>query len=409
MAARLAAARFDPDQYRESIVELVASLVSRRRPVPVGAVRSRRDGDTCPNPRGASPPSPWSSKPRCRSSNCRRGRSSGTRRTGSSRSTSSSTTPGDGLSPRARQRIRAELGSHGDLLTFTSSDLLGADADLASSGWRSQQILKLMVATAAHHRPLRRARREEPLHRVDHPCRLLRLGPRGARTEGSTRSSRHPLRPQLEHVAVAFGLDPALAVQRFTATAPPVVLDCRVVNAIVADVGGGDPHRFPVEFERSGYTEFFLYSAWQIARGATPDDLVSGRSLASPTVSGGCVRAEPTFARCSIRRMPPTTTTLAIHRRALAKLSPESVHDLAEFWARHGLFGTSGGCGTVHPTIPNRVSARDEREAAPRADVALTAPHQPSSRRLRSRRSNRSIVRSSPRSRRTIGSTAATA
>ncbi len=116
---------------------------------------------------------------------------------------------------------------------------------------------------------------------------------------------RHPLRPQLELVAAGLGLDPGAAVERFTATAPPVVLDRRVVNALVADVGGGDPDRFPVEFERAGYTEFFLYSAWQIARGATPDDLVSGRALVSPTVWAGA-SGRTTSAPCSIAPSAPT-------------------------------------------------------------------------------------------------------
>ncbi len=246
----------------------------------------------------------------------------------------------EGLSPRARQRIRAELGSHGDLLTFTSGDLLGADADLASSGWRSQQILKLMVARLLitdHYVVL-----DAKNHFIESTTRADFFDRATGRPHGGIHSfEQDPLRPQLEHVALALGLDPALAVQRFTAAAPPVVLDCRIVNAIVADVGGGDPHRFPVEFERSGYTEFFLYPAWQIARGATLDDLVSGRSLASPTVSAGAAGVADVRAVLD-RADASATTTLAIHRRALANLSSESAHDLAEFWARHGLFGTSG-------------------------------------------------------------------
>jgi hypothetical protein len=141
-------------------------------------------------------------------------------------------------------------------------------------------------------------------------------------------------------VAAAFGLDPTVMVQRFTATAPPVVLDRRVVNAIVADVGGGEHDRFPHEFELSGYTEFFLYSAWQIARGTTPDDLVSGRPLVSPTIWAGA--SGPSDVRAVLETADASdTTTFAIHRRALARLSPESVRDVAAFWAGHGLFPTS--------------------------------------------------------------------
>ena len=246
----------------------------------------------------------------------------------------------DGLSPRARERIRAELGGHGDILTFTSGDVLGAGADLASSGWRSQQILKLMVARLLA--TDRYVVLDAKNHFIESTTRADFFDWATGRPHGGIHSfEQHPLRPQLEHVAVALGLEPALAVQRFTATAPPVVLDCRVVNAIVADIGAGDPRRFALEFERSGYTEFFLYSAWQVARGATLDDLVSGRSLVSPTVWAG--GSGPADVRAVLDQADASdTTTLAIHRRALAKLSPESVHDLAEFWTRHGLFDTSG-------------------------------------------------------------------
>ncbi len=244
-----------------------------------------------------------------------------------------------GLSPRARQRIRAELGRHGDLLAFTSRSVLGAGADLASSGWRSQQCLKLMVArqlTTDHYVAL-----DAKNHFIEPTTRADFFDSATGRPHGGIHSfERHPLRPQLEHVAAAFGLDPAVAVQRFTATAPPVVLDRRVVNAIVADVGGGDPDRFPIEFEASGYTEFFLYSAWQIARGATPDDLVSGRALVSPTVWAGA--SGPSDVRAVLEQADASdTTTLAIHRRALARLSPESVRDVAAFWTSHGLFPSS--------------------------------------------------------------------
>lgn len=244
-----------------------------------------------------------------------------------------------GLSPRARQRIRTELGRDGDLLSFTSADTLGVVEDLPASGWRSQQILKLMVArllTTDHYVVL-----DAKNHFIESTARADFFDWSTGRPHGGIHSfAEHPLRPQLEHVAIALGLDPALAVHRFTATVPPVVLDRRVVNAIVADVGGGDLHQFPREFERAGYTEFFLYAGWQIARGATPDDLVSGHSLVSPTVWAGA--SEPADVRAVLDRADTSeTTTLAIHRRALAKLNPESVHLLAAFWSRHGLFDSS--------------------------------------------------------------------
>lgn len=242
-----------------------------------------------------------------------------------------------GLSPRARRRVRAELGNHDSRVTFVSR--FAFPAAPTASGWRSQQSLKLMAArrlTADHYVVL-----DAKNHFIEATTRADFFDSVTGLPHGGIHSfERHPLRPQLEHVATVLGLEPASVAQRFTATAPPVVLDRRVVNEIVVEVGGGEPDLFPGEFERAVFTEFFLYSAWQIARGATPDDLVSGRSLVSPTVWAGA--STPHEVRSVLERADRShTTTLAVHRRALAKLSPESVRDLAEFWAGHGLFDSS--------------------------------------------------------------------
>jgi Family of unknown function (DUF6492) len=242
-----------------------------------------------------------------------------------------------GLSPRARRRIRAELGCHGSRLAFTSRSAFRTVP--GTSGWRSQQSLKLMAArqlTADHYVVLDAKNHFiEPTTRADFFDSVTGL-PNG----GIHSFERHPLRPQLEHVAAMLGLDPASAVEWFTATAPPVVLDRRVVNEVVIDIGGGAPDEFPCEFERAGFTEFFLYSAWQIARGATPEGLVSGRSLVSPTIWVGA--STPNDVRTVLERAVRShTTTLAVHRRALLRLRPESVRDLAAFWTRHGLFRSS--------------------------------------------------------------------
>lgn len=244
-----------------------------------------------------------------------------------------------GLPSRARRRIRAELGGHADRLEFASrTELVARAAAPTPSGWRMQQSLKLMAArrlTADHYVVLDAKNHFIlPTSRADFFDSATGL-PHG----GMHSFEQHPLRPQLEHVASELGLDPATTVARFTATVPPVVLDRRVVEEMIADVGGGDPDRFPVEFERAGYTEFFLYTAWQVARGARLDDLVSGRSLVSPTVWAGASGASDVRGVLE-RAHRADTTTFAIHRRALARLSRDSVRDVAGFWTGHGLFAS---------------------------------------------------------------------
>ncbi|MCD2440991.1 hypothetical protein LQ757_01760 [Agromyces sp. SYSU K20354] len=77
-----------------------------------------------------------------------------------------------------------------------------------------------------------------------------------------------------------------------------------------------------------------------VATGATPDELVSGRSLVSPTVWAD--RSDPDDVRSVLEQAAfSDTTTLAVDRRALVRLRPESVRELAAFWAGHGLFRSS--------------------------------------------------------------------
>jgi hypothetical protein len=239
-----------------------------------------------------------------------------------------------GLSSRARRRIHSELGVHADRVLFVPRAAFGLEP--ATPGWRSQQSLKLLAARLLdtdHYVVL-----DAKNHFIRATTRADFVDPDSGRPHGGIHSfERHPLRTHLEHVASGLGLDPARAVDRFTATVPPVVLDRRVVTEIIAEVGGDDSSRFVREFERAGYTEFFLYSAWQIARGATLDDLVTGRSLVSPTVWAGAT--SPSEVRDVLEHADRShTTTLAVHRRALARLAPESVRDLAAFWTDHDLF-----------------------------------------------------------------------
>jgi len=240
-----------------------------------------------------------------------------------------------GLPDRARRRLLAEFGDHADRIAFASrADLSPTAPDM--TGWRTQQCLKLMAArrlTSGRYVVL-----DAKNHFIRTTTRRDFLDPATGLPHGGLHSfAEHPLRPQLELVAYGLGLDPAATVERFTATVPPIVLDREVVTDLLVDVGRGEPDRFPGEFARSGYTEFFLYSAWQIARGATPEGLVSGQSLVSPTVWVGACSADDVRGVLARAEAGPTTT-LAIHRRALARIDREAIGELAAFWTAHGLF-----------------------------------------------------------------------
>lgn len=127
-----------------------------------------------------------------------------------------------------------------------------------TSGWRSQQILKLEIARQV----------TTPTYvLLDAKNHLIRrmiledlVAPDG-RARGASHSYQgHPLKSYLTKALEKFELPLAL-LDDFPATATPFVMHTAVVRDLLTSFSSPGPDDFGTAFERAGLTEFFLYSS----------------------------------------------------------------------------------------------------------------------------------------------------
>lgn len=238
-----------------------------------------------------------------------------------------------GISAKYRQDLRSD---YGPLASFVQILRPSDICQVASTtGWRSQQILKLMIAERIT------SKRYVTLDAKNHFVNPVELGFFEA-ADGRARVSvygyeTHPLRPNLERVLTYVGLDPNEYVGRFTATVTPFVLDTATVQAMIADVQARSGRDFSKEFVVQDLTEFFLYAGWILAQGESLDEAFDCDRPSCPTVwprSADIDGVRAAIAQADEGDAP----VFSVHRRALAQLDPASTAVLASFWTQRGLF-----------------------------------------------------------------------
>jgi hypothetical protein len=207
----------------------------------------------------------------------------------------------------------------------------------AASGWRSQQVLKLRVADLVTND------RYVVLDAKNHFVETLSLD-FFETVDGRARVNvhgyeAHPFRPALEHVLTYLGLEPATYVRCFPATVTPFVLETEIVRAMVQDIERRSGRSFAQEFVARDLTEFFLYAGWIIANGRPLDQVYDLHQVHCPNIWPRTANLEgvQNALRAADERGTPL---IAVHRKALARLDPESSRVLAGFWAKRGLFGS---------------------------------------------------------------------
>ena len=202
-------------------------------------------------------------------------------------------------------------------------------------GWQSQQVLKLLVAE--HLGADRYVVLDAKNHFVDTPDVGFFQSPDDRARVNTYGYEQHPLRPNLEHVLEYVGVDPAPYVGSFTATVTPFVLDRELVLAMVADIEARSGRPFAEEFAAHELTEFFLYTAWIVARGRPLEDVFDFHQVFCPVVWPR--RADRAGVEAAIAQARSGRTPLfAVHRRALNRLDDEGARALATYWTDLGLF-----------------------------------------------------------------------
>ena len=241
------------------------------------------------------------------------------------------------LGRRARARITQDYGRLADRVRFL---LPGELAVLpTTTGWRSQQILKLVVAR--HVRSDRYLLLDAKNHLI-RPATAADLQAADGRARGATHSYvNHPLRPQLEHTLTYLGLDPAPLIRDFPPTATPFVMDTVLVRRMLDDVESRSGRTFAEEFERAGLMEFFLYSGWLRRNGIGHAALYDGSALESPTVWPRLADRAGVVG-CIDEAMAHDAAFFAVHRSSLNRLDGPAVDALAQLWTSRGIFRDQG-------------------------------------------------------------------
>jgi hypothetical protein len=208
-----------------------------------------------------------------------------------------------------------------------------------TTGWRSQQVLKLSVAELVDTPTY--VVLDAKHHFVREPSVDYFLSEDGRGRVNTHSYESHVLRPILERVLTYVGLEPAQYVGRFTETAPPFVLDKAIVQELIRDLEARSGLPFPETFLRQDLAEFVLYSAWVLANGRTWDDVFALGRADCPIVWPRGVSAEVVEAAAAAAR-ERATPLFAVHRRALMRLDQVAIEALARFWAEVGLFDSPG-------------------------------------------------------------------
>ncbi|HWH25851.1 MAG TPA: DUF6492 family protein [Pseudolysinimonas sp.] len=238
-----------------------------------------------------------------------------------------------GISARAWKRVIREYGSLADRVELVgSTQLAGA---MATSGWLSQQVLKLAVSSIVH------TPSYVTLDAKNHfvrPSGLSDFEAADGRAFGNFHGyETHPHRSALERVLEYEGLDPARFVSRFGATATPFTLYTDRVAALMADVERRSGTEFSTEFIRARLTEYFLYSAWLVAQGETLEELYDPSGVDCPAIwPRGATVEGVTAALNDVRERDPAL--FSVHRTALAKMNSRAAATLGGLWVERGLF-----------------------------------------------------------------------
>ncbi|GEA81258.1 DUF6492 family protein [Cellulomonas uda] len=201
-----------------------------------------------------------------------------------------------------------------------------------TSGWRSQQVLKLAVAhlvETPHYVAL-----DAKNHVVAPPDEHFFVAADGRPRVRAYAYTAHTLRPSLERVCRYLGLDPAPHVARFAATTTPFTLERATVLDLLADVEASAGRPFAQEFVAHDLTEFFLYAGWVARRDGTLERAMELTDDANPIVWPRTATVEGVRAVIASADGLPV---MGLHRDAVPRLSQQAAAELAALWARRGI------------------------------------------------------------------------
>jgi hypothetical protein len=237
-----------------------------------------------------------------------------------------------------RRRLIAEYGALSGLVRFVPANSIAAIPG-GTTGWFSQQVLKLLVAATV------KTDRYMVLDAKNHL--VFPLSRRHIEAGGKPRLfvqgyGRHPLRVYLEPILQYFGL-PKAYIRRMLPTTTPFPIQTEIVREMITGMAARENCSFERLFLNSStrFTEFFTYAAYLLATRRRFEEFYDlDRSDYYNTIWPSMATDEKVGSAIerTIRRRIPF---FALHRDAVPKLSSRSRGEVARFWCRRGLFSTS--------------------------------------------------------------------
>jgi Family of unknown function (DUF6492) len=209
----------------------------------------------------------------------------------------------------------------------------------ATTGWRSQQVLKIQIAdwiTTDGYLVL-----DAKNHLIARADLSTFVAPDGRPKCNFQHYETHPLRSSLEIALDNFGLERTSYLARFTATVTPFILVTQACLDLIAYLEVAEQRPFAETFVEKAFTEFFLYSAWLEWSGTRLEKLYDDSGIANAVVwprgrSSDAVAATLDDARERQARI------LSIHRTALARMDRGATSLIVDFWVERGLFASVG-------------------------------------------------------------------
>lgn len=232
------------------------------------------------------------------------------------------------ISARIRRRVLGAYDQLADRVEFVRSSP-------GDDGWVSQQVVKLAVAD-----------RVTTSHYVALDAKTHAVGPVDARTffaaDGRAhlrwyRFAGHPMESRVRRTAAWLGLPDDVADQELPATTTPFTFVTREVRELVEATEAREQAPFATVFEDAGLIEFPLYSLWLLQRGSL-DELYDRVPLPCPTVWPSLRSLDDLRAVLSNVDEDPPSSFLAVHRAALARMSPRASLVLARWWTDRDVF-----------------------------------------------------------------------
>lgn len=207
-----------------------------------------------------------------------------------------------------------------------------------STGWRTQQILKLMVAKIV---PTERYVLLDAKNHLIFPLSRDDLEAADGRALTLLHSYlTHPLCSHLERVLAYYQLDPAQHVPRFTATATPFIMYRDIAREMIADITNRENDRFERAFNRRRLTEFFAYTCFILKMRGDLSSLYDFSQRGALCIWANAA-SDLKVQEITNQARATADPFFSVHRLAIEKFDMRACGVVAELWHERKLFAST--------------------------------------------------------------------